>query len=195
MRGKIPKKKQIIGETSKEPAINFSPSTSSVVIEKGNGVDSNDEDRMINNTLFTTQSLRKKASKSCSSNDVSNGAGTSTETLDTAFTASTADLHDPKPSTAGVRHKSEDECQEEAEETHEETKLREEKCKKEKAAEEEISDEIKEIERTSSESKAVEVRSGKPKATDENNAKNGENCIKEKVDVHNEAQVEERTQM
>ncbi|XP_023724431.1 facilitated trehalose transporter Tret1-2 homolog isoform X2 [Cryptotermes secundus] len=190
MRGKIPKKKQIIGETSKEPSINFSPSTSSVVIEKGNGVDSNDEDRMINNTLFKTQSLRNKASKSFSSNDVSNGAGTSTETLDTAFTASTADLQDRMPSTADVSKKSE-----EAEETREETKVREEKCKKEKAAEEEISDEIKELERTSSEPTTGEVRSGKNKVTDESNAKNVENYIKEKVDVHNEAEVEERTQM
>jgi hypothetical protein len=195
MRGKIPKKKQSIGETSKEPSINFSSSTSSVAIEKETGLNSSDEDRMIHNTLFTTQSFRNKASKSNSSNDISDGAGTSTETVDTAFTASTADLHDPKSSTADVRKKSEDEIQQVAEETLEEPKLREEKCKKEKAAEEEISDEIKELERTSSESKAVEIKCDEAKATNENNAKNGENCIKEKVDVHNEAEVEERTQM
>jgi hypothetical protein len=193
MRGKIPKKKEIIGETSKEPSINFSPSTSSIVIEKENGFSGNDEERMINKTLFTTHSLRNNASKSYSSNYISDGAGTSTETLDTTFTVSTADLHDPKSSTADVRRKGEDEIQQVTEETHEESKLREEKCKKENASEEEISYKIKELERTSNESKPVEVKSGK--ATDENNAKKDENSVKEKVDIHSEAEVEERTKM
>jgi hypothetical protein len=191
MRGKIPKMRTIIDETSKEPSINLSPSISSVVLEKESGVNSNDEDRVINKTVFTTQSLRNKASKSCSNHDISDGFGTSTETLDTAIIASTSDLHDPKSSTADVRNKSENEIQQLPEETPEERKHKE-----EKAAEEEVSEEMKESEGTSSESKAVEVKCNKAKATDENNAKDGEiRCIEEKVDVHNEAEVEERTQM
>jgi hypothetical protein len=194
MRGKIPKR-EIIDETSKEPSINFSPSTSSVIIEKENKVNSNDEDRMIDNTLFATQSLRDKTGKSHSVNDISGVCGTSTETLDSAITASTVDLHDPKSSTGDVTKKRDDDIQQVAEEKPEETEVRDKKYKKEKTAEEEISNEIKELEGTSSESKAVDGKCSKDKTTKENNVKEGEKCIKEKVDVHNEADVEERTQM
>jgi hypothetical protein len=189
MRGKIPKREVTDGK-SKEPSINFSPSTSSVVIEKENEINTNDVDRVVNNKSLTAQSSRNTLSKLYSGNDERDGSGRSTETLDTAFTASTADIHDPKSSAADVR--SVDEIQKAAEEEPEETKHKEEECKK--VAEQEISDEVKECDEISKGPKAVEVKCSEAKTTNEGVNTEGENCIKGKMGVHNE-DVEERTKM
>lgn len=191
LRGKIPKR-EITDGKSKEPSINFSLSTSSVIIEKENEINGKDEDRVVNNISLTAQSPRNKTSKSYSSNDIRDGAGRSTETLDTTFTGSTADIHDPKSSAADVR--SVDGIQKAAEKEPEETKHKEEECKKEKVADQEISDEVKKSEEISKGSKAEEGKCSEAKKTDEIVDKEGENCIKGKMDVHNE-DVEERTKM
>jgi hypothetical protein len=194
MRGKIPKR-AVADETSKEPSINFSASASSVIREKENEINGKDGDRVLNNMLLTTQSFRNNASKSYSSSDMSNGDGRSTDTLDTAFTVSTVDLHDPNSSSGDIGERRTDEVHKMVGETSEEMKCREEKREKEQVAEEEISDILNESEGpSSSESKITEGKCSKRKATDEYEAKEDGNCTKEKVEVHIE-DVEERTKM
>jgi len=155
IRGKIPKK-GITEEVSKESSINFSPSTSSATTEREGVSNSNDEDRMIINTLFTTQQPRTKARKSRSSNDISGGAvGMSTETIDTTFTVSTVDLQEPKSTTGDVREKKDD-VKQTAEETPKEVKVAEEERDTKKDVK---GSEIKDPEGTLSEHKSAEGKS------------------------------------
>jgi hypothetical protein len=196
IRGKIPRK-GISEETAKGTSTQSSSSTNSVTIEREGVIKSNDEYRMVNNTSFTTQHLRNTASKSHSSNAESGGItiGTSTETIDTTFTVSTADLQDPKSSTGDVTE-NKDDVRHVAGEKSEEMKVAEEKRDKMKVVEGEKSIQIKDTEGKPSEHKTEEVKYNKAKAAEQNNGDTkGENCIQEKVEEQDEAGAEERTRM
>jgi len=187
-RGKIPKR-VISKGLSKESSTNLNSSTNFVTVEKENEANISDEDRMINNTLFATQRLSNRPSKLYSSNDISSEiVSTSTETLDTTVTASTADLQGQNLSTGDVREKDDVDTQV-AEERPEEVKVGE-KLDDKREEKEERYNKV-ESKSKSSASKAVEGKRNEENCGD----KEGENHFQEKVDIHKEADVEDRTKM
>lgn len=131
------------------------------------------------------------------SNDISGGiVGTSTETLQTTFTASVASLQDRESATGDVKkmrvdsdikHMSEKnlEEKEEGKEKHDKMKIVENQ-KSNKTAKE----------GNSSECKAMGNQGKEAKSALENNVDiESDKCIKEKVVIHNGGGVEERTIM
>jgi hypothetical protein len=132
------------------------------------------------------------------SNDISGGiVGTSTETLQTAFTASVASLQDRESTTGDVTEmKVDSDIQRLSEKKLEETEKGIEKHDKMKTVEEEKSDTTANVEGKSNECKAMGDRVEEVKSAVENNVDiESDTCIKEKVVIHKAGGVEERTSM
>jgi hypothetical protein len=179
IRGKIPKRSPTKG-TSQALPTNFTPSMNSIraINEK---TESKNEDMTVTNPKINY------------SNGISGGiAGTSTETLQTTFTASVASLEDRESATGDViEMRVDSDIKNMSEKKLEETEEGKEKNDKMKILENEKSSKTAYVEGKSSERKAM---GDQGKEALENNVDIGsEKCIKEKVVIRNGGGVEDRT--
>lgn len=184
IRGKIPKRVPTKG-TSQALPTNSTPSMNSLRT-KNEKKETRDED------------MRVTKSKINCSNDISGGiVGTSTETLHTTFTASVASLQDRESTTGGVTEmKGDSDIKHLSEKKLEETEKEKEKHDKMKIVEKEKSDTTAYIEGNSIECKEMGDQVKEAKSAVENNVDmESDMCIKEKVVIHTEGGVEERTSM
>lgn len=168
IRGIIPKRASTEG-TSRGLPINFTHSMNSVTAKNENK-ETSDKDMTVNkpDTIY--------------SNAISGGVfGESRETLQTTLTASVASLQDRESTIGGVTEMNVD-----REKKLEEAEMGKEKYDKTKIAEKEKPRKSVDVEGTSSESKEI---------TENNFDTERDRSTKEKVVVHNEAGVEERTSM
>jgi len=182
IRGKIPKRSPTKG-TSQALPTNFTPSMNSLraINEK---TENKNEDTTVTNP------------KRNYSNGISGGiAGTSTETLQTTFTASVASLQDRESATGDVTEMRVDsDIKHMSEKKLEEKEEGKEKHDKMKILENEKSNTTAYVEGNSSECKAVGDQGKEAISALENNVDiESDKCIKEKVVIHNGGGVEDRT--
>jgi len=182
IRGKIPKRSPT-KETSQALPTNFTPSVNSIrdINEKK---ESRNEDMMVTSPKINY------------SNDISGGiVGTSTETLQTTFTASVASLQDRESATGDVTEmKVDSDIKHMSERKLEETEKVKEEHDNMKIVENEKPNTTACVEGNSSECKALRDQGKEDKSALENNVDiESDKCIKEKVVIHNGGGVEERT--
>jgi len=186
IRGKIPKRAPTKGTSQALPTLptNFTPSMNSL--------------RSINEkTESTNEAIKATKLKGNYSNDISGGiVGTSTETLQTTFTASVASIQDRESATGDVKEMRVDsDIKHMSEKKLEEKEERKEEHDKMKIVENQKSNKTAK-EGNSSECKAMGNQGKEAKSALENNVDTeSDKCSKEKVVMHNGGGVEERTSM
>lgn len=184
IRGKIPKRAPAKG-TSQAIPTNLTSSMNSV--------------RAINEkTESRNKDMTVTKPKSNCSNDINGGiVGTSTETLQTAFTASVASLQDRESADGDVTEMRVDsDIKHMSEKKLEETEEGKEKHGKTKILANEKSSTTAYVEENSSECKAEGDRGKEVKTALENNVDiENDKCVKEKVVIHNGGGLEDRTSM
>jgi len=184
IRGKIPKRAATKG-TSQALPTNCTPSVNSL-----RAINEKNESR--NEDMTTTKT------KINHSNDISGGiAGTSTETLQTTFTASVASLQDRESATGDVAEmKVDGDVKHMSERKVEETEKGKEKHDKMERVEDEKSNTTTYDEGNTSERKAMGDQDKETEsALADNVDTQSDKCIKEKVVTHNGKGADERTTM
>lgn len=184
IRGKIPKR-AATKRTSQALPTNFTPSVNFLTA-------TNEKKGSRNEDMMTTKPNINYG------NDISGGiVGTSTETLQTTFTASVASLQDRESTTGDVaKMKVDSDINHVSDRKLEETEKGKEKHDKMKRVEDEKSNTTAYVEGNSSECKAMGDQGKEAKsALADNVDTQSDKSVKEKVIIHNGGGVEERTSM